>query len=327
MQTPLSPQIIVSRKDLLLFSHRGYGKKAAFRYQKKEGLQSVDNQLTGFELGIERGADTLEVDLSKTKDGKIVTAHGLPWQSNLDRTEEEYLKKYPEAFTFLELIDWIYHQHEAFSLYLELKSPITLKEILEYLNDYTQTYPSKEKNKIYAKLYKQLMFYTHKIPQLEGLIKEKQQYALSTNQFRIWWVSFFKLMTKGDIDRISQIGNTGCRMYGVELGMLPWGRASVNTLFTTPLIHVYPFAQVQSYYNNLSKLVAYAKTKKLYFIVGTNDNPFWIRNFIKQGVHGIASNNPYNFLLAGIKRKEQFTLRKESETYYIPQSMKKRLHL
>lgn len=67
------------RQDFFYMSHRGFGEKAEFRYSGKKGSHYVYNQLTGLEIGIEKGANALEIDLNKTKNGHIVTAHGFPY--------------------------------------------------------------------------------------------------------------------------------------------------------------------------------------------------------------------------------------------------------
>ncbi len=75
-------------------------------------MQCVHNYITGLELGVELGADVLELDLSKTIDGKIVTTHGNPFQNYLNHTQEEYLSRFPETLSLNELLDWLYHQNK-----------------------------------------------------------------------------------------------------------------------------------------------------------------------------------------------------------------------
>lgn len=115
--------------SFLSISHRGFGKKAYPRYQEDRRFQYVSNTLTGIELGVELGANSLELDLSKTSDSYIVTAHGVPFYKNLGIPLDEYLKKYPESLTLIELFDWVVHQEKKIILYLELKSNISIEEI------------------------------------------------------------------------------------------------------------------------------------------------------------------------------------------------------
>lgn len=45
-------------------------------------------------------------------------------------TLKEYLQQTPEALTLQELIDWLYNQNTNIKLYLELKTKISLSEIV-----------------------------------------------------------------------------------------------------------------------------------------------------------------------------------------------------
>jgi glycerophosphoryl diester phosphodiesterase len=222
-------QIKIAEKDFSFFSHRGFGERTYARYVDIKRWRYVHNQLSGLEIGIENGADTLELDLSKTKDRKIITAHGNPLQKYLSDTEQEYLQKYPEALTFQELLDWICHQPSHISLYLELKSPITIKELLQEINLYAE-----RNHQILHRLYQQLILYTHDLQIIRNLIREKQQFGLSTLQLRIFWVSM-GFIGNADIDMISQIGTKGCHVHGVEQGTIPWGFKPFVYLLNLPL--------------------------------------------------------------------------------------------
>ena len=307
-------------KDFSFFSHRGFGEKTHARYFNTQKLRYVHNQLTGLELGIQHGADTLEIDLCKTKDGKIVTAHGIILQKYLSETEQEYLHKYPESLTFQELLDWIYHQHSGISLYLELKSPVTIQELLKEITQYAEKGRKKNNNAIISKLYQQLIVYTHDLQTIKNLIYEKQKFGLSTLQLQIFWVSI-GFISNTDIDTISRIGTKRCRIAGVEQGTLPWGFKPFVYFLNLPLP---PFLQIKKRLKTLKTVIACAHKKNLRFIVGTIDDPQWIRVFIKQGVNGIVPNNPSLFFQAGVTRENT---QKKDLIHYLPPSMKQRLYL
>lgn len=323
MNNVVSP-VVITQKDFLRISHRGFGKKSYPRYQNKKTLQYVHNQLTGLELGIENGANTLEIDLCKTKDGIIVAAHGFPLSKNLPQTKEEYLLKYPESLTFQELLDWIYHQDIKMSLYLELKSTITIEEIFLHITTYSNE-KKMNKHEVLQKFCKQLMLYSHNFELIKSLIVEKQKLGLSTQQIRIFWVSLGLITTK-TIDSVVQIGGGDCKLYGVEQGMMLWGTLLSLNLLQSPLSFP-PFSKVKRYFTNLSSIISYAKKKNLLFIVGTLNNPQWIKFLIKQGVDGIVPDDPKVFFLADIPAQKEIELYKENGKSYIPQSMKKRLEI
>lgn len=305
-----------SIKNFSFFSHRGFGEKAYARYFDTKRLRFVHNQLSGLELGIENGGDTLEIDLSKTKDGKIVTAHGIPFQKSLLETEQEYLGKHPEALKIQELLDWIFHQPSHITLYLELKSPISINELLQEIEQYAG-----KNHEILNSLYKQLMIYTPDLQIIKNLIKEKQQFGFSTLQLRIFWVSM-GFITNSDIDMLSQIGTKECRVYGVEQGTVPWGFKPFVSFLYFPFP---PFLQIKKRLQNLKAIVVYAHEKNLQFIVGTVDDTKLIKMLIEQGINGIVPNNPSNIYAAGgIKENNQ---EREQTRHYIPPSMKQRLLL
>lgn len=308
-------KLITSADHFSVFSHRGFGEKAYARYANKKILRFVHNQLTGLELGIENGADALELDLSKTKDGKIVTAHGNPLQKHLPFTEQEYLSKIPEALTIQELLDWHYHSIFNPTLYLELKSSITIHELINEISKY-----AKDNSAIIQKFCQCIMIYTHDLSIIKELIKEKQQLGLSTLQLRIFWVSLGFITTE-DIDRISYLGTKEDRIYGIEQGTVPWGfKPFVSFLH----LSIPPFLQFKKRLQNLDKIVTYAHEKNLKFIVGTVDDTELIRMLIEKHINGIVPNNPLNIYKVGIiKEKKQ---KNQQEKYYVPLSMQKRFY-
>lgn len=320
------PKITVSRKNFSFYSHRGFGEKAYSHYQNTKKLQYVHNQLTGLELGIKNGADTLEIDICKTKDKKIVTSHGFPLSKQLQQTEQEYLREHPEALTIQELLDWIYHQDSNITLYLELKSPISLIEIVDEFKTYAIHKKRKNMNEILRKLYRQIMLYTQDMEMVKRLISEKKTIGLSTFEIRIIWLSL-TLITTHVIDIISSIGSKDCRIYGIEQGMIPWGTKEFIFILQTPLGSFPPLLQIKKYFQNLSTIISYFQKNNLKFIIGTVDNLQWIHSLTKQGVNGIIPNNPNYFFKAGIvaKEKRHSQLFKKSGKYYIPPSMEKRL--
>ena len=252
--------------------------------------------------------------MSKTKDKKIVTAHGNPLKKYLTETQEEYLHKYPESLTIQELFDWIYH-HPTITLYLELKSPITIEELLHEIEYY-----AKGKNNIVSTLYKQIMVYTHDLQIIKKLITEKQKFCLSTLQLRIFWVAM-SFISNNDIDMISSLGTDKCRIYGIEQGTVPWGFKPFSSFMHMPLP---PFVQIKKRLGNIKKIVTYAQEKQLKFIIGTVDDIKLIRMLIEQGVNGVVPNNPLKFYEAGIRKENN---KKNAFEPYIPLSMKARLSI
>lgn len=324
MSNVIPPPVVITHKHFLRISHRGFGKKAYPRYQNKKTLQYVHNQLTGLELGIERGANTIELDISKTNDGIIVTAHGFPLYKRLPQTKEEYLRKYPEALTFQELLDWMYHQDIKLILYLELKSPITVEEVLLHITTYAKEI-KENRHEVLQRFHKQLIFYSHNLQLIKSLIEEKQRLGLRTGQIRIVWVSL-KLITTDSIDLVAQIGGKNCKLYGVEQGMVLWGKIFSINILQSPFLFFPPFSYVKKYFQNLSSIVRYAQKQNLLFIVGTVNNLQLVQLLMEQGVNGIVPDDPSIFFFAGIA-PQNIELYKEDGRYYIPPSMKKRLNI
>src|SRR5476649_1204256 len=163
----------MTHNNFIPYSHRGFGEKAYPRYQKDKSFQYVYNYLTGLELGIAYGADALEIDLSKTLDGKIVTAHGSPLNPVLPYKEKDYLERFPEALTLDELFDWLYNQNRKIILYLELKSSITVTEIIDYIESFAKRHRSVPSEQLRSVFYEQIMLYSLQLPLVKHLIDEK----------------------------------------------------------------------------------------------------------------------------------------------------------
>src|SRR5258706_10203448 len=246
-------------------SHRGFGKKSFLRYQKTNKLQSVANQLTGLELGLEKGANTLEIDLCKTKDGEIITAHPFLLTKQLQFTKEEYLSNHPEALTFNELVEWFLRQNDDLYLYLELKSFISIKNIIEVIDRYKNNVTKNNQRNALKRLYSNIFLYTHNLSQIKSLLSEKQHLKLTTMQLPLFWV-FLPLVTKKAINEISNFGSAECKLCGIEQGMIPWGLKSFLVLLSI-FGFVPPFQQMKYYLSNLEKIVSYAHTKNLLFFV------------------------------------------------------------
>lgn len=304
------------KKNVRIFSHRGFGEKAHARYDDRVNPRYVHNQLSGLELGIEHGADTLELDLSKTADGKIVTAHGIPFQKTLSVTEQEYLQKTPEALTMQELLDWLHHQPIDINLYLELKSPLTIQELLLEFKKYCGG-----NQKMLNTFYNQLLFYTHDLSAVTRLLDEKQNLGLSTEQLRLCWVAM-KFITTIDIDVITKLGSQQCRIYGVEQGTVPWGFQPFVSLMRIPLP---PFAQIMNRLKNMHDSITYAHQNNLQFFVGTVDNVQIIKILLDQGIDGLVPNNPsYVFKALGIETPQ---IAQGALNYYIPTTMRRRINI
>lgn len=312
--------------QFLRFSHRGYGYKTYARYQQDKSLQYVHNYITGLELGVELGADALELDLSKTTDGKIVTAHGNPFQNYLHYTQEEYLFRFPETLTFNELLDWLYHQDKKIMLYLELKSSIHIKEIIDYINEFVEQQEKQERDTIRKMMYEQVMVYSHKLSYIENLIAEKDTLGLKTNDIKVWWVSLPLIITS-TINKIKKIGNKTCGIYGIEQGMLPWGTGIFLSILDSPFSFLPPITNIKRYFSSLVQIVSYAHEQNLQYIIGTIDNPKWVQFFMKQGVNGVVPNSPSVFFFISSKAHDIHDLDSKQEKLngYIPLSMKKRL--
>lgn len=296
------------KKDFLRVSHRGFGQKAEFRYALKNGKHYVFNQLTGFELGLEKGANALEIDLHRTSDGHIVTAHGIPFSKKLTLTLQQFLDKNPEAMTFLELIDWLYHQKINIYLYLELKVEIWIKEIVNIIEQFALQNNDKSVE-IIDYLYNHIILYAENNNYLANLLKEKKELQLLTLELKICAVTN-SLLSRRAIDYYAALGTSNCKLYGVEQGMFIWGNPLILNLLKVSPIRI-------NYFSNLSQLVEYTHSKEMIFIVGTVDDPYWIVKFIDSGVDGIVPNNPDCFFRNKIKGKVN--------EGYIPFSMRKRI--
>ncbi|SRR5258708_9727281 len=103
-------------------------------------------------------------------------------------------------------------------LYLELKSSISIKEIIDYIDTFVEQQKKQERDTIRKMMYEQVMVYSHKLPYIENLIAEKDTLRLETNDIKVWWVSL-PLITTNTINKIKKIGNKTCDIYGIEQGM------------------------------------------------------------------------------------------------------------
>lgn len=235
------------------------------------------------------------------------------------------MRKYPEAFTFQELLDWIYHQDRKISLYLELKSPITIEEIMFFLTTYVKEI-KENRHEVLQKFYAQLMLYSYNREFIKNLIEEKQKLGLLTQELRIFWVSL-GLITTRKIDLVAQIGEENCRLYGVEQGMVIWNKILPINKWQSLFSLFPPFSKVKNYFMSLSSVVSYAQKKNLIFIVGTINNPQWIGLLIKQGINGIVPDDPQVFYLAAGVTQKKLDLYKEYGKTCVPLSMKERLNM
>lgn len=286
----------IKNEKLLLISHRGYGKKAFLRYHSNGTLQSVSNQLTGFEIGIEKGANTLEIDLNKTKDNEIITAHGIPFFQSLFKTKVEYLKKYPESMTLFDLVTWLYKQNTNIKLYLELKSTkIKLSDIKQTITLVAKNVEGKIKaTEIEETLYERIMLYTGNQHQINLLLAEKSKADLRTEQLKILTVHNF-ILTKKKLGEYGNLGKENCRLWGVEQGGLIVGNPVVIKLMNTKFPMFPPLRKIRHYLLNIADLVDYAHSLGLKYIFGTIDDPIWINRLVEQDIDGIVPNDPEYF--------------------------------
>ncbi len=287
------------------------------RYACSETQNFVHNQLTGLEIGIERGANVLELDLNKTRDGHIITAHGIPFFKVLHQTKQEYLHQYPEALTLMELVEWLHHIPDL-KIYLELKTAISIAEIKNSIDSYVSALHNADKQTTTADLYDRVMIYTNSKKHLCSLLKEKSNQDLSTNELKLFIV-LNRPLTESIIDGLSDIGVENCRLRGVEQGAFIIAHPTILHLLTLPFAIVPPLKYIAEYYSRLRNLVKYVHDKNLLFIFGTVDDLRWIRKIMDTGVDGMVLNDPKLFEEFGVEMYKEITSR------YTPFSLNQRV--
>lgn len=300
------PEIEKSIEELPVYSHRGFSERNLLRYDnRKSGLEDVDNTLTGLEVAVGAGANILEVDLAQTKDAEYVLAHTPPGKKRLNKNLERYLKERPEALTLDELIDWLHHQDERLGLYLELKSDIELKRLLEAVDQSAD-----------RELLKRITLYSSDTKMMHNILRDKRQQGLTTEELKLFFMTN-GLVNKKLIDQIDQLSQQDPEsgVYGIEQGMAVVKRLSKNLRLL----------------KGFDKTIDYAHSKGLKIITGTVNEPKLINQLINQGVDGIVPNNPVDFKMAGLRRprsegKIKLGTRSDDTTKkYLPESVRERL--
>lgn len=158
-------------------------------------------------------------------------------------------------------------------------------------------------------LYERVMLYTHKPHLVKKLLEEKRALGLSTVQLKVWHVAL-KLITRQNIETLTQLGSFDSRLFGIEQGMLPWGLPWFTHL-----------PKVEKYFSEISEISDYAHANNLGFIIGTTDDPKLVAYFREHGADGVVPNSPAVF--QG-KPAEDITS-KHFIPGYMPKSMKQRL--
>lgn len=250
----------MKKKEFLLIAHRGYGKPALPRHTKSNKKINVSNTLTGFEMGIERGANALEIDLCLTGDEEVVTHHLIPGASI--KNSQAYLKTHPEALTLNELSQWFSHQDKKLILYLELKSYIPVSRIADNFEGFQD----------------RIVIYTQNKRWIKSLISEKQQMNIKTGEIKISFVTN-ALVTRGLIEELLSLGNKDNRMWAIEQGMMPWG-------------FIYPIFNMKILREYISKCIEIAGHNNIMYLVGTINNAVVAKNLIIMGINGIVPDNP-----------------------------------
>ncbi len=332
------------REELPIVGHRGFGEKTVSQHRLGQELVSVQNEIVGLETSLGAGADTLEIDFARTKDGKLVTAHLTPLQK-IDQTQEEYLKEHPEALTAEESFDWLLHQDPEVKLYVEMKSnDIELSELVnnarsavtkaaEKDKDLPSKVPEAEITERTNKLLERIMVYSTNNDFIPKFLEEKKKLGLTTNHVKLWWISH-GLASKETIDSVNEVNKTAgtpeSRVYGVEQGMMPLGTEQMLKLQDTFAEDLLGKLGLNIDLDSLKEVVEYAHSLDTKFITGTVDNIEWIRKLIEViGVDGVVPNNPIDLEMAGIKRpsweQKLEPARDEEGKTYTPPSVKERV--
>lgn len=275
----------MNTQEFLLISHRGYGKSALPRYAKSNKKIKVPNTLTAFEMGIENGANALEIDLCVAADGEIVTHHLLPGASI--KSSRVYLQKNPEALTLNELGEWFSHQDKRLVLYLELKSYIAVNVFVD----------------IFRSSLDRVVLYSQNKQWIESLISEKQEMKFKTDDIKLSFVTN-TLITKRLIQEMASFGSRESRVWAIEQGMMPWGL-------------IYPIFNIKSLKAYIVKCIKFAHKNNILYLVGTINDVAVAENLIAMGINGIVPDDvtPFRNLINSSLRPN----------YYIPRGCKKRL--
>lgn len=302
---------VISRKDLRIIGHRGYGSKSISELKLGEGLVSFDNTREGLELGIEAGANKLEIDFALTndEDPEIVTAHLLPKQARLRQSKDEYLQKHPDAMTGSELMDWLYHQNPDIGLYIELKSPeIGLTQIQTLIRKgVEQSLSGQDFNSDTARqeaieegfqsLLGRIDFYTSNKNTINKFLEDKAQAGLTTEQLKLWLVTDLKPISEKMIDEVASLGTSDSKIFGLEQGGMPWLTKAGQKI--GPALSRLGWSPD---FNNIGRIADHAHNSGLEIVIGTVNNPEIIRKLVDQNVDGVVPDNAVDFEMAGIVR-------------------------